>query len=145
MTGDVRPVLLKDEIRIPKPTPYRVYSGERGNTTNERRATLSGPAPMGLDQFKKNVEAALQLLSKQKKDDTVPLWLNERAIAGMADAGLESLPAETGFPLGAAAARFIRISKEVAEADGVAEQGQVDEAAAALRTIGKILASLPAK
>jgi hypothetical protein len=100
---------------------------------------------MGLDQFKKNVEAALQLLSKQKKDDNVPLWLNERAIAGMADAGLEALPAETGFPLGAAAARFIRISKEVAEADGVAEQGQIDEAAAALRTISKILASLPAK
>jgi hypothetical protein len=145
MTGEVRPVLLKVEIRIPKSTRFRVYFGDQGNVINERRATLSGPAPMRLDQFKKNVEAALQLLSKQKKDDTVPLWLNERALAGISDAGLESLPAETGFPLGAAAARFIRISKEVAEADGVAEQGQIDEAAAALRTIGKILASLPAK
>ena len=98
---------------------------------------------MGLEQFKKNVDAALQLLSKQKKDDNTPLWLNERAIGGMADAGLEQLPAETGFPLGAAAARFIRISKEVAEADGVAEKEQMEEAATALRTIAKIVGSLP--
>ena len=98
---------------------------------------------MGLEQFKKNVESALQLLAKQKKDDNSPLWLNERAIAGMADAGLENLPAESGFPLGAAAARFLRISKEVAEADGIAEREQIDEAAAALRTIAKIVGSLP--
>jgi len=98
---------------------------------------------MGLDQFKKNVETALEQLSKQKKDDNSPLWLHERAISGISDAGLENLPADLGFPLGAAAARFLRISKEVAEADGVAERGQIDEAATALRTIGKIVGSLP--
>jgi hypothetical protein len=98
---------------------------------------------MGIDKFRKNVEAALQRLSKHKKGDEANLWLNERALAGMAKAGLETLPADSGFQMGAAVARFQRIAREVAEANGFAEREQSEEASAALRTIGEILKSLP--
>ena len=99
--------------------------------------------PMGLNEFKANVEAALHRLSKQTEGDSIPPWLNESALAGMAQAGLETLPGELGFQLGVAAARFIRIAREVAEADGFADPEQAEEAATALRTIGDILKSLP--
>jgi len=99
---------------------------------------------MGLDEFKNNVERAVQLLSAQHGVDKSPAWLHERAIAGMATAGFETLPADIGFRLGSAVARFRRIAKEVAESDGVAELEQSQEGAAALRTIAEILKSLPA-
>ena len=98
---------------------------------------------MGLNEFKANVEAALHLLTKQIEGDNIPPWLNESALAGMAEAGLETLPGELGFPLGIAVAKFIRIAREVAEAYGLAVPEQSKEAAAALRTIGEILKSVP--
>jgi hypothetical protein len=98
---------------------------------------------MGLDEFKKGVERAVQLLSAQQEGEKNPSWLHERAMAGMAGAGFETLPADIGFRLGSAVARFRRIAKDVAEADGVAEPEQSQEAAAALRTIAEILKSLP--
>jgi hypothetical protein len=98
---------------------------------------------MGLDEFKNNVERAVELLSAQPQGEKSPAWLHERAIAGMASAGFETLPADIGFRLGSAVARFRRIALEVAECDGVAEPEQSQEAAAALRTIAEILKSLP--
>ncbi len=98
---------------------------------------------MSLQDFRANVEAALRLLSNSKKGDQVPLWLNERAIGGMTEAGLEKLRADLGFPLGAAAARFRRIAREVAAADGFAEPQQIDEAAHSLRAIAEILKAFP--
>jgi len=98
---------------------------------------------MGLDEFKKNVERAVELLSAQPQGEKSPAWLHERAIAGMAGAGFETLPADIGFQLGTAVARFRRIAKEVAESDGIAEPEQSHEGAAALRTIAEILQSLP--
>ena len=98
---------------------------------------------MPLNKFKKNVEFAVRRLSQQKRGDKANLWLNENALAGMAEARLETLPADLGFQLGAAVARFLRIAKEVAAADGIAEREQSDEAAAALRTIADIVKSLP--
>ena len=98
---------------------------------------------MGFDEFKNNVERAAQLLSEQRDGEKSPPWLHERAIAGMASAGFETLPADIGFRLGTAVARFRRISNEVAEADGMADPEQFQEAAAALRTIAEILKSLP--
>jgi hypothetical protein len=99
---------------------------------------------MGLDEFKKNVERAAELLAAQRDGEKSPPWLHERAIAGMAGAGFETLSADVGFRLGSAVARFRRIAKEVAEADGIAEPEQSQEAAAALRTIAEIMNSLPA-
>jgi hypothetical protein len=98
---------------------------------------------MGIDEFKRNVESAVKLLSKQTKGDLRPTWLNEEVIAGMADAGLETLPSELGFPLGTSVARFRRIAQEVAEADGIALPEQCEEAAKSLRTIARILKSFP--
>jgi len=98
---------------------------------------------MSLSEFKANVETAVRLLSKQKTREKMPLWLHERAIAGMSAAGFEDLPADQGFQLGAAVARFRRIATEVAEVDGIAAPEQFDEAATALRTIAEILKSLP--
>ena len=57
--------------------------------------------------------------------------------------GLRLFPQHSGFQLGVAVARFQRIAREVAEADGIAEPEQTAEAAAALRTIAEILKSLP--
>ncbi len=99
---------------------------------------------MGLDEFKTNVEMATRLQAAQPDAEKNPAWLHERAIAGMAGAGLEKLPADLGFRLGSALARFRRIAQEVAETDGVAEPEQCREAAAALRTIAEIVQSLPA-
>jgi len=99
---------------------------------------------MRLDEFKTNVEMAARLLAAHKDGDKCPAWLHERAIAGMAGAGLEKLPAELGFRLGSALARFRRIAQEVAEADGTAEPEQCLEAATALRAIAEIVQSLPA-
>ncbi|MBI3861862.1 MAG: hypothetical protein HY290_08190 [Planctomycetia bacterium] len=96
-----------------------------------------------MQEFKSSVEAAVRLLSEQKGIDKSPQWLNERALAGIAEAGLETLPADLGFPLGAAAGRFRRIAQEVAEADGVVEREQSEEAAASLKRIAEILRSLP--
>ncbi len=98
---------------------------------------------MGLHEFKTSVACAIQLLSQQKRVVRDPAWLDERALAGMTDAGLENLPADVGFQLGLATARFRRIASEVAQADGIAEREQFAEAAAALRTIAGILNSLP--
>jgi hypothetical protein len=98
---------------------------------------------MRIDTFRKNVEAAVKLLSKQKMGDRRPPWLNGKAIAGIPKAGFETLPADVGFLLGVAVAKFRRIAREVAEADGIAEREQSKEAAAALRTISRILKSLP--
>lgn len=99
---------------------------------------------MGMHEFKTSVEAAVRLMSEQKSVEKSPQWLNERALAGIAEAGLETLPADLGFPLGAAAGRFRRIAQEVAEADGVVEREQSEEAAASLKRIAEILKSLPA-
>ena len=98
---------------------------------------------MGSDEFRQNIAAAMKLFLKQQKGDEVILWLNEETIAGMADAGFETLPSELGFPLGTAVARFRRIAREVVEADGIAALEQSKEAAAALRTIARILKSFP--
>jgi hypothetical protein len=98
---------------------------------------------MGLSEFKSSVEFALRLLSQEKRVVKDPIWLHERALAGMANARLDNLPAGLGFQLGVAAGRFHRIAREVAEADGNAEREQFAEAAAALRTIAEILKSLP--
>jgi hypothetical protein len=97
---------------------------------------------LGLREFKANIAAALRRADGEK-EDAAPDWLKEAALAGMAEAGLEKLPADLGFPLGSAAARFRRIAKEVAEADGHADPEQSAEAAAALRTMAEILKSLP--
>jgi hypothetical protein len=61
----------------------------------------------------------------------------------MAEAGLEKLPADLGFSLGSAAARFRRIAREVAETNGHACPEQSAEAEAALRAIAEVLKSLP--
>ena len=98
---------------------------------------------MGLEEFKQNVGRAAQLLAAQRDGEKCPPWLHERAIAGMAGAGFEKLPADVGFQLGCAAARFRRIAQEVAETDGIADPEQSREAAAALRTIAEIVKSLP--
>ena len=98
---------------------------------------------MGSDEFRQNIAAAMKLLLKQKKGDEAVLWLNEETIAGMADAGLETLPSEFGFPLGTSVARFRRIAQEVAEADCIALPEQCEEAAKALRTIARILKLFP--
>ncbi len=98
---------------------------------------------MRLNHFKNNIDLALELLSKQKKAEKTPAWLHERTLTGLKEAGLESLPADLGFQLGMAVARFRRIASEVAEADGIAEREQTKEAAAALRAIADILKSLP--
>jgi hypothetical protein len=100
---------------------------------------------MGMHEFKASVETAVRLMSQQKSIENSPQWLNERALAGIAEAGLESLPASLGFPLGAAAGRFRRIAQEVAEADGIVEREQSEEAAASLKRIAEILKSLPAE
>ena len=99
---------------------------------------------MGLDEFKKNVEMATRLLAAQRDGEKNPPWLHERAIAGMAGAGLEKLPADLGFRLGSALARFRRIAQEVSETEGIAEPEQCHEAATALRTIAEIVQALPA-
>ena len=98
---------------------------------------------MGMHEFKTNIETAVRLMSEQKCVANSPTWLNERALAGIAEAGLEALPANLGFPLGAAAGRFRRIAQEVAEADGLVAQEKSEEAAASLRRIADILKSLP--
>jgi len=98
---------------------------------------------MGLDEFKKNVDLAARLLAAHSDGERSPAWLHERVLAGMAGAGLEKLPADLGFRLGSALARFRRIAQEVAEADGTAEPDQCLEAATALRTIAEIVQSLP--
>jgi hypothetical protein len=98
---------------------------------------------MSFSEFKANVEAAVGLLSKPRKRNDAPQWLNEGAIGGVSTAGLDSLRADLGFPLGLAVARFRRIATDVAAAGGVAESQQIDEAADTLQTIAKILNSLP--
>ena len=90
---------------------------------------------MGMHEFKTNIETAVRLMSEQKNVANSPTWLNERALAGIAEAGLEALPANLGFPLGAAAGRFRRIVQEVAEADGLVAQEQSEEAAASLTIV----------
>src|SRR5258708_40029968 len=97
---------------------------------------------MGLYGFKRKLDGAVQLLSAQPGVDKTPDWLHERAIAGMATAGFETLPADIGFRLGTAVARFRRIAREVAEAEGIAEPEQSQEGAAALLTIAEILQTL---
>ena len=98
---------------------------------------------MGMHEFKTSVETAVRLMSEQKSVDHSQQWLNERALAGIAEAGLEALPANLGFPLGAAAGRFRRIAQEVAEADGMVAKEQSEEAAASLKRIAEILRTLP--
>jgi hypothetical protein len=98
---------------------------------------------MALNEFKTNVEAAMHLLAQQPRAVKYASWLHENALAGMAEAGLENLPAGVGFQLGTAVARFRRIASEVAEAYGIAERDQFVEGAAALRTIADILKALP--
>jgi hypothetical protein len=61
----------------------------------------------------------------------------------MEGAGFETLPADLGFQLGTAVARFRRIVKEVSETNGIAVPEQSQEAAAALQTIAQIVRSLP--
>ena len=97
---------------------------------------------MGIDDFTKNVETAVQLLPAQWDGDTSPAWLNEEVIAGIPKSEFDTLPDDVGFLLGIAVARFRRIAREVAQADGIAEREQTKEAAAALRTISRILKSL---
>ena len=98
---------------------------------------------MGIDEFKRNIESAVKLLSKQTKGDISPPWLDEKVIAGIPKAEFETLPDDVGFLLGIAVAKFRRIAREVAEAEGIAEREQTKEAAAALRTVSRILKSLP--
>ena len=98
---------------------------------------------MRIDKFKKNVESAVELLSKQQKGDCCPQWLNEKALAGIPKAEFTALPDDVGFLLGVAVAKFRRVAREVAATDGVAEREQMKAAAAALRTISRILKSLP--
>ena len=98
---------------------------------------------MGMHEFKTSVETAVRLMSEQKSVDHSQQWLNERALTGIAEAGLEALPANLGFPLGAAAGRFRRIAQEVAEADGQVAREQSEEAAASLKRIAEILRTLP--
>jgi hypothetical protein len=97
---------------------------------------------MGIDDFKLNVELAVELLSKQRCGDRFSPWLNEKVIAGIPKFEFDALPDDEGFLLGIAVARFRRIAREVAEANGIAEREQTKLAAAALRTISRILKSL---
>jgi hypothetical protein len=97
---------------------------------------------MNLDEFRANVEAAVRLMSKPRKRNKPPPWLNEGAIRGTSKARLEKLGADLGFRLGAAVARFRRIAREVAAADGAADPRQIEDAAGALRTIAEILKAL---
>ena len=97
--------------------------------------------PMELGKFKSAVVAAVELLAKQNKGEDLLVWLNEDVLAGMAEAGLEKFPADLGFTLGSATARFRRIAREVAEADGHADSEQVEVAEAALRAIADVLMS----
>ena len=98
---------------------------------------------MSLCEFRENVEAAMRLLAKPRKRNERPPWLNEGAIRGSSTAGLDKLRADLAFPLGAAIARFRRIAREVAAADGDAEPQQIEEAADSLRAIARILKLLP--
>ncbi|HEY2253050.1 MAG TPA: hypothetical protein VGH74_18385, partial [Planctomycetaceae bacterium] len=63
---------------------------------------------MGLDDFKKNVARAAQLLAAHEDGDQRPRWLRAESIAGLAEARFETLPADVGFRLGSAVARFRR-------------------------------------
>jgi hypothetical protein len=96
---------------------------------------------MELSEFRANVEAALRR-SQQDSTGATSDWLNETVLAGMAESGLEKLPADVGFAVGSAAARFRRIAREVAETNDQACPEQVAEAAAALATIAEVLRSL---
>ena len=75
------------------------------------------------------------------KGEDLLVWLNEDVLAGMAEAGLEKFPADLGFTLGSATARFRRIAREGAEADGHADSEEVEVAEAALRAIADVLMS----
>ena len=98
---------------------------------------------MGMQEFKSSVENAVRLISQQKSVEKSQEWLNEKTLSGIGEAGLESLPANLGFPIGAAAGRFRRIVQEVAEADGQIDVEQSVEAADSLKRIAEILKSLP--
>jgi len=52
---------------------------------------------MGIDAFRRNIAAAVKLLSNQQKGDTRPPWLNEKTIAGIPKAEFEALPDDAGF------------------------------------------------
>jgi hypothetical protein len=97
---------------------------------------------MRIDEFRQNIDSAVKLLSKQTKGDKSQPWLSEKVIAGIPKAEFNSLPDDVGFLLGIAVAKFRRIAKEVAKADGSAEREQTKEAAAALRTISRIVKSI---
>jgi hypothetical protein len=96
---------------------------------------------MNLNQLKANIDAALAR-SEQSSADGKATWLDETVLAEMRDTGVERLPADVGFALGSAAARFLRIAREVLESDGHADPTQAAEAAAALRRIAEILEGL---
>ena len=97
--------------------------------------------PMGLGKFRSAVVAAVELLAKQNQGEDLLVWLNEDVLAGVAEAELEKFPADLGFQLGSATARFRRIAQEVAEANGHADPEQSAEAEAALRAIAEVLTS----
>src|SRR5262245_42550786 len=113
--------------------PAAVQVDRIGRPARDRER--GGRGTMSLSQFKSNVETAVGLLSRQKRDDKTPLWLNERAIAGWEGCGFEALSADLAFQLGTAVARFRRIANEVSDMDGVVVPEQSQEAAAALQTI----------
>src|SRR5262245_37221588 len=97
MSGRVR---MPFGRRWPKKYPATVQAGRIGRPTPDRERGRRGT--MSLSQFKSNVETAVDLLSRQKKGDNTPLWLNERAIAGMEGCGFEALSADLAFQLGTA-------------------------------------------
>ena len=114
-----------------------------GSESESMKASPSKPRveTMNLNQLKANIDAALAR-SEQTSTDAKAIWLDETVLAEMRDTGVERLPADVGFSLGSAPARFVRIAREVLESDGYADPIQSAEAAAALRTIAEILEGL---